>query len=70
LTALVKLNAKASDLLLPNAKFAYNEAPSRTTWMSPFTVAYRTDPLSPLDLVPRVSEEKPSMGFSKRVKEI
>jgi len=38
--------------------------------MSPFKVVYGVNPLSPLDLVPRSSEERPSVEASKRVKEI
>jgi len=67
LRAFIKLNAKAWDLLLPNAEFAYNKAPSRTTGVSPFKVVYGFDPLWPLDLVPKNSEEKPSVEANKRV---
>jgi len=37
--------------------------------MSPFKV-YRTDPLSLLNLVPKVQEETPNVDASKRAKEI
>ena len=38
--------------------------------MSPFKVVYRTDTLNPLDIVPRATDEKPTMEASKRVEEI
>ena len=47
----MKPNAKAWDLLLPHAEFAYNEELNMTTGVSPFKVVYRIEPLSPLDLV-------------------
>jgi len=70
LRALVKPNAKAWDLLLPHAEFAYNRAPSKATRISPFKVVYGMDPLSPLDLVPKAVDEKPSVEASKIVEEI
>ncbi|GKE99155.1 transposon ty3-I gag-pol polyprotein [Tanacetum coccineum] len=36
--------------LLPQAEFAYNRAPSKTTGLSPFMVVYGMNPHSPLDL--------------------
>jgi len=65
--ALIKLNAKAWDSLLPLTEFAYIKAPSKTTGMSPFTVVYGVDPLSPLHLVLRNLEEKLNVEASKRV---
>ena len=38
--------------------------------MTPFKVVYGVDPLSSLDLVPRSSEEKPSVEANKIVEEI
>jgi len=52
LRVLIRPNAKAWDLLLPHAEFAYNKAPSKATGPSPFKVVYRIDPLSPNDLTP------------------
>ena len=63
-------NAKASNLLLPHTEFSYNKAPSKTIGISLFKVVYRLHPLSPLDLAPKATLEKPSMEASKRVKEI
>ena len=60
LRILIKHQAKAFDLLLPHAEFAYNKTPSKATSLSPFKVVYETDPLSPLDLIPRSLDQKPS----------
>ena len=60
LQALIKLQSKAWDLLLPHAEFAYNKAPSKDTGLSPFKVVYGLDPLAPLDLVARPQDQKPS----------
>ena len=68
--ALIKSNAKAWDLLLPHTELAYNNAPNKTTEMSSFKVIYGIDPSSPLDLVPKAMNEKPSVVTSKRIKEI
>ena len=65
LRALIKSNTKAWDLLLPHAEFAYNMAPSRTTGLSPFKVVYGVEPLSPMSLVPRPLENKPSPVSSR-----
>ena len=70
LRALIKSHSKAWDLLLPHAEFAYNMAPSKTTGLSPFKVVYGVEPLSPLALVPRPLEGKPSVEAEKRVEEI
>ena len=60
LWALIKLQSKAWDLLLPHAEFAYNKAPSKPTDVSLFKVVYDLDPLGPLDLIPRSMDQKPS----------
>ena len=60
LRALIKTKSKAWDLLLPHAEFAYNMAPSKTTGLSPFKIVYGVEPLSPLSLIPRPLENKPS----------
>ena len=57
-------------MLLTCAEFAYNKAPSKTIGMSPFTVSYRVDSTSPLNLMPKATNEKLSLEASKRVKEI
>jgi len=70
LRALLKPNAKAWDLLLTHVEFAYNRAPSKATGLSPFKVAYRIDPISPLDLTLRPLDQKPSVDAAARVEEI
>jgi len=70
LRVLIKHQAKVWDLLLPNAEFAYNKTPSKATRLSPFKVVYETDPLSPLDLIPRPLDQRPSADAAARVEEI
>ena len=70
LRSLIKSNAKAWDLLLPHAEFAYNKVSSKTMGMPSFKVVYGFETLSPLDLVPKAMDEKPSMDASKRAEEI
>jgi len=70
LRALIKSNSKAWDLILPYAEFAYNMAPSTTTFLSPFKIVYGVDPLGPLDLISWPLDEKPSVEAGKRVEEI
>jgi len=38
--------------------------------MSPFKIVYWVEPLSPLDLVPRAMDKRPSVEASKREEEI
>jgi len=70
LQALIKLQSKAWDLLLPHAEFAYNKAPSKDTGLSPFKVVYGLDPLAPLDLVLRPQDHKPSADAEQRIEDI
>ena len=70
LRVLIKHQAKEWDLLLPHAEFAYNKTPSKATGLSPFKGVYGTDPLSPLDLIPRPLDQKPSADAAARVEEI
>jgi len=68
--ALMKPHAKAWDLHLPYAEFAYNKPPSKAASLSYFKVVYGVDPLSPLDLTPWPLDQKPSADTAARVKEI
>ena len=68
--ALIKSHAKAWDLILPHAEFAYNMAPSKTTGLSPFKIVYGLEPLTPLDLSPRPMDTKPNVEAHKRVEDI
>ena len=60
LRVLIRNQAKAWDLLLPHAEFAYNKTPSKATGLSPFKVVYGIEPLNPLDLIPRPLDQRPS----------
>ena len=70
LRALIKPHAKAWDLLLPHAEFAYKKAPSKATGLSPSKVVYGIDPLSPIDLTPRPLDQKPSTDAVAKLEEI
>jgi len=70
LRSLIKSHSKAWDLILPHAEFAYNMALNKTTGFSPFKIVYGVEPLTPLDLVPRPMDAKPSVEARKRVEEI
>jgi len=70
LRALIKVNLKAWDLILPHADFAYNMAPTKTIGLSPFKIVYGVEPLSLLDLVSRPLDGKPSAKANKRLEEI
>ena len=70
LRVLIRNQAKAWDLLLPHAEFAYNKTPSKATGLSPFKVVYGIEPLNPLDLIPRPLDQRPSADAMERVKEI
>ncbi|GKA52977.1 RNA-directed DNA polymerase [Tanacetum coccineum] len=52
LPSLIRDNAKQWDLILPQAKFAYNRSVNRNTGKSPFEVVYGHNSITPLDLVP------------------
>jgi len=67
---LIKPNAKAWDLLLLYAEFAYNKAPCKATGLSPFKLVYGIDPFSPNDLTPRPQDQKTYVDAAQRVKEI
>jgi len=70
LRALIKRHAKAWNLLLPHAEFAYNKAYSKATSVSPFKEFYGINLLSPLDLTPRPLDQKLSANATVRVEEI
>jgi len=70
LRALIKSNLKSWNQLLAHAEFAYNQAPSKATSLSPFKVVYRVEPLSPLDLTPRPTDQRDDVNASKSLQEI
>jgi len=67
--ALIKPQAKAWDMLLPHAEFAYYRAPSKAIVLSPFKMVYEIDSISPLDLTPRPLDQKPCADTATRVEE-
>nr|GEY77911.1 RNA-directed DNA polymerase [Tanacetum cinerariifolium] len=67
------VNAKQWDLILPQAKFAYNMLVNHTRGKSPFEVVYGWNLITPLDLVPvlkvgRFSKE--GADHSEQIKEL
>jgi len=70
LRALIKTNSKAWDLMPPYAEFAHNMAPSKTTGLYPFKIVCVVEPLSLIDLILRLMDEKSIVDASKRVEEI
>ena len=67
---MVKPHARAWDLLLPHAEFAYNKASNKATSLSPFKVVDGIDPLSPIDLNPQPLDQKLTADAVARVEEI
>jgi len=66
----VKKNIKAWDELLPVAEFAFNQALSKATHLSPFQVVYGYNLKPPSDLTPIPAPNKFSCEAKKRAKEI
>ncbi|KAD4385501.1 hypothetical protein E3N88_25669 [Mikania micrantha] len=70
LRSLVTKNLKQWEDLLPQAEFAYNRAPNKTTGLSPFMVVYGLNPATPLDLAVLDTTSKFSQAASERAKDI
>jgi len=70
LRSLVSKSLKNWDLKLPHAVFAYNRSPSYATKHSPFQCAYGVNPLTPLDLIPILTETRVSFEAEARAKEM
>nr|GEW10442.1 hypothetical protein [Tanacetum cinerariifolium] len=70
LRSLIKTNLKQWEELLPQAEFAYNCAPNKTTSHSPFMVVYGLNPATPLDLVVLDTSSKFDQAASDRVADI
>ena len=61
LRCLVKDNAQSWDLILPTAKFAYNNSVNRITGHSPFEIVTGLKPRQPVDLVHLPVETRTSL---------
>ncbi|KAD7479276.1 hypothetical protein E3N88_02412 [Mikania micrantha] len=70
LRALIPNNLKQWEDLLPQAEFAYNRAPNKTTGVSPFQVVYGLNPHTPLDLAVLDTSSKFSQEASDRASDI
>jgi hypothetical protein len=70
LRSFVGKNIRQWDLLLAQAKFAYNRSTSQTTGCSPFEAVYGLKPISPLDLSPLPTNTQFSGDADERTKEI
>nr|GEX13925.1 RNA-directed DNA polymerase [Tanacetum cinerariifolium] len=73
LCSLIKDYAKQWDLILPQAKFAYNRSVNHTIGKSPFEVVYGQNPITPLDLVtiPEVGQfSEEGADQSEQIKEL
>ena len=67
LRVLIKKNIKEWEECLPIAEFAYNRARHSTTGKSWFQVIYGFNPLSPLDILPLLLQERINMDASARM---
>nr|GEV08519.1 reverse transcriptase domain-containing protein [Tanacetum cinerariifolium] len=73
LHSLIGDNAKQWDLILPQAKFAYNRSVNRTTGKTSFKVIYGRNLITPLDLVPVLEVgqfSKEGADQSEQIKEL
>ncbi|GJW22251.1 RNA-directed DNA polymerase [Tanacetum coccineum] len=70
LRSLINTNLKQWEELLPQAEFAYNRAPNKTTGRSPFMVVYGLNPKTPLDLAVLDTSTKFNQEASDRAADI
>ena len=70
LRVLIKKNIKELEECLPIVEFSYNRAGHSTTGKSPFEVVYGFNPLSPLDILPLLLQERANMDASARATHI
>ncbi|GKV33824.1 hypothetical protein SLEP1_g42275 [Rubroshorea leprosula] len=70
LQSFVGQNLRQWDLVLAQAKFAYNNSSNQATGKCPFEVVYGLRPLSPLDLAPLPTSRQFSADAEQRAKEI
>ena len=65
LCALIKKNLKTWEDCLPHIEFAYNRSIHSTTQFSPFEIVYDFNPLTPMDLMPLLLNERVSLDGTK-----
>nr|GEZ15616.1 Gag-Pol polyprotein, putative [Tanacetum cinerariifolium] len=70
LRSLITTNLKQWEELLPQAEFAYNHAPNKTTGHSPFMVVYGLNLATPLDLAVLDTSSKFNQEASDRAADI
>ncbi|GJS42727.1 RNA-directed DNA polymerase, partial [Tanacetum coccineum] len=70
LRSLINTNLKQWEELLPQAEFAYNRAPNKTTGRSPCMVVYGLNPKTPLDLAMLDTSTKFNQEASDRAADI
>nr|GEX45596.1 hypothetical protein [Tanacetum cinerariifolium] len=70
LRSLIKTNLKQWEELLPQAEFAYNRTPNKTTGHIPFMVVYGLNPATPLDLIVLDTLSKFNQAASDRATDI
>nr|GFA27662.1 transposon Ty3-I Gag-Pol polyprotein [Tanacetum cinerariifolium] len=70
LRSLIKTNLKQWEELLPQAEFAYNRVPNKTTGHSPFMVVYGLNLATPLDLAVLDTSSKFNQATSDRAADI
>jgi len=62
LRALIQKNLKSWEECLPFVELAYNRTVHSTTGFSPFEIVYDFNPLTPMDLIPLLFEERVNKG--------
>ena len=63
-------NIRKLDLIIAQAEFAYNNSPSQTIGRSPFEVVHGKNPITPIELTPKVIQQRFSADAYERAKQI
>jgi hypothetical protein len=67
LRTIIPKNLKNWEDCLPFIEFQYNQSVDSTTDFSPFQIVYGFNPLTPLDLLPLLVNERTSLDGQKKV---